>query len=52
MFVPHAIVEFEQNHLVQTTQNFELFDKTKQNKTKQNKNKNKNKTNKQTKQGF
>ena len=40
------LVKFEQNRIVQTTQNFELLDKnkTKQNKTKQNKTKqNKNK---------
>ena len=35
MFVPHAchatmmLVKFEQNRMVQTTQNFELFDKKK-----------------------
>ena len=27
MFAPHAIVKFEQNRMVQTTRNFELFDK-------------------------
>ena len=32
------LVKFEQNRVVQTTRNYELFDKTKQNKTKQNKN--------------
>ena len=43
------LVEFEQNRMVQTTRNFELFDKKKQNKkTKQNK-KRKQKTNKQNK---
>ena len=37
------LVKFEQNRMVQTTRNFELFDKnkTKQNKTNKNKNKNK-----------
>ena len=39
----HMLVKFEQNRMVQTTGNFELFDKTKQNKTKiKNKNKGKN----------
>ena len=39
------LVKFEQNRVVQTTGNFELFDKTKQkqNKTKQNKTKKKKK---------
>ena len=32
MFAPHAS-EFEQNHMVQTTQTFELFQKTKKIKT-------------------
>ena len=31
------LVKFEQNLMVQTTRNLELFDKKKQNKTKQNK---------------
>ena len=39
------LVKFEQNRMVQTTQNFELFDK-KQNKTKQGKQTNKKQTNK------
>ena len=46
----HMLVTLGQNCMVQTIQNFELFDKkTKQNKTKQNKTKqNKTKQNKQT----
>ena len=44
----HMLMKFEQNRVVQTTQNFELFGQ-KQNKTKQNKkNKQKKQTNKQT----
>ena len=39
-YLDHLLVKFEQNYMVQTTRNFEVFDKkTKQNKTKQEKKK-------------
>ena len=43
----HMLVKFEQNRLVQTTRNFELFDKNKNKNKKTNKQTNKNKKQKQ-----